>query len=358
MRLPVSDEWLFPEGRPLFSWRHALIPFVAACVVGALYHGWFLLEAPPIWDEVIYVAAMNAAQAGLPTTGVTGYFYPDYTARLLGGLAGVLGSEVAVIRVMRIADLAGVALVAALSGLAAGRRPAPWIAMALVLTPPATATIVEGNVSGILAGLVLMSTLVRRRISEILWLIPSIGLLKPYGLGLALSRAPVVAVVGGAAAVAALLASAHSTLPAEALTNVSPYRLFRELSIPMMWQIVTVIFLLAAGLLGRGNTLRAATLGVMALPIIWPHTRLLVFPALAWALRAQAERWPEPLAKLHIAWLVLAGVVLIAWRWAGLPDVSTFYNVSLLLVTTASFLYVAWLAPKDATVRAIASIAR
>lgn len=299
-----------------------VLPGLVAVLSGALIHRARLFDSEPLIDEGWYGRALDAAAAGEKAgLSVEGWYYPDITAALGSQLTSFVEPHTLFLG-LRLANLAGCALVAALVGALLGRRVlALVIAAALMASPPIADAVSTGNVSGLLAGLIVLSLVARSPVLRSLWLVPGF-LFKPYALALALSRPLREAALP--LLVAGLLffdsSGRRDLVNIDSMRNASPIRALHDLGIPLPWWCLSVAVLLVAALLLRGRDASALCAAWLSLPLAWAHTVVLVFPALAWAAADTLRRPPGERRSLRLVLLALAAVVLAQPTYFGLNE--------------------------------------
>jgi len=276
-----------PPSGPSTTWKDVRWAFLAAVGVGvALYFKpLFLVERLP--DEGFYMKAVAAVLAGEDSGSVSGWFYTETAARL-GALISATFGEPVLLYGLRLLGLMGAALTAGLAGrVLAGARRAPLAAALIMATPPIHDSLVFGNVSVLLVGMLSAAILCRSPIARVAWLCPGF-LLKPYALGLASTRPLLELALPLALACLALLDTPGRLAMdnIDSVRNASPIRAIHELGLPLPWQVWTGLVLLS-GPLWRGNHARGFCIAWLALPLSWAHTGALLLYPFAVACREQ-----------------------------------------------------------------------
>ncbi|MEE2830187.1 MAG: hypothetical protein VX498_13450, partial [Myxococcota bacterium] len=144
-------------------------------------------------------------------------------------------------------------------------------------------------------------------------------LFKPYALGLILTRPLRQAALPLAVGVALFsnTSGRGSFVNLDTLRNAAPIRALQDLGLPLPWWALAGAVLSFAAIRLRGQDARALCAAWLALPLAWAHTVLLVFPALAWALR---RAWLQPAGErrnLGLVALLFCGVVLFQPTYFG-----------------------------------------
>lgn len=285
----------------------ALLSFGVA-LLGADTH---LALAVPTGDETCYVHALaELRRAGDPYASGC-YFYPPVFVHALGWLVAALGTSKALV-VLRCVNALGVAAACTVAATLV-ERPR-WlrvpVAVGLAFAPAAAEALRFGNVSGLSAGAALVGLVAWRRFPVAAGLLLAVSVfLKPVAMvapalvALAAWRTGLrpqfwrfvcaSALAGAALAVVGwpwvteLVHAGTAAGQLHASHNLSPARLLVEFGVPaapLLWPLtVFVASLLLAwrrSFTPREVLLVASTVSVMAVPILWRHALVLVYPSL------------------------------------------------------------------------------
>ncbi len=286
--------------------------------VGLVFAAWFgprLVEAALLSDEKVYQAAFFAIRTRQDLDTVPGWHYPALTAALGARLAALVGDS-AFFVALRLLNLAGVALVYGWSVALAPARWRPYLLPLVLLLPITGPACQNGNVSGLLVGLLLLSLSSPWRSFNLVTVGISL-LFKPYGLirGLALPWPGPLGVLG-MVALGVLTSNSHF----DHLTttrNSSLIRALHELGLTFPWQVWSGLVLLGA-LWVRPAGSRALAWAWLSLPLVWDYTALLWIP-----LAAQCLVRPPTVAgdrRLGALLVLLVEIVLFYPSAWGLPD--------------------------------------
>ncbi|MFT4978431.1 MAG: hypothetical protein ACI8S6_004341 [Myxococcota bacterium] len=301
----------------------ALVWCVGAAALSGAVHVPGLLSPAVRADELVYVAAFVAADAGLPLSGVAGWYYPAPLAQ-----AGAALGSGATLVLWRLGNLLGSALTCGAAGrVLGGGRIGLGLAMAAALmwSPPVTEGIAVGNVSGLVCGLILAASMMPWLASSVL--LAGTFVFKPLALAAVLGRPVRAALLPIGAATLAMWASPGrgALLNLTATSNASPAGVLAEWGLP--WQVWTASVLVVAVVWGRGSWSRGLCLGWLSVPLAWTHTGVLLVVPWAWALAGSQAEPQRDRRLLRQLVLLFAGVVVVR---AGMFAVEGFSALRLL----------------------------
>lgn len=361
---PPKEPPTTPEGygallRGAFaSWRtaslasHAAALAVVTAVLVVRFHA-AVLSPVPVEDERVYFGAFEKAAQGESPYG--GFYFYTPTFALAGAWSVEHFGEAAVLAAMRTANLLGMAWIAWLSG---AWLPWTWrrrllAASAYVAVAPAVRLgAAWGNLSLLVVGLLLAALLVwpRRPVAAGLLLAASL-VIKPLGPVVAVALAAHRPANGGrrhlVAGFLGLALAAALVLPMPWLQDMLAFGGKPENGRNVALQHLLYCFGLRLGTVMVAAAVAVATLvagrrrrwpresllgfagvaGVLALPVVWSHTLLLVLPlevmalTVAFARRAAPGAGTSALRRYEAAFVVLA--VLAVQLCEGLGGIET-----------------------------------
>lgn len=344
--------------------------FLCLAAVGLLAYGGFLLQQQALYDEAIYEAAAVKVRDGESPYGGGRFYYPPVFAFALDNTQVLAGEHAArwLWRWTSFLALLWTVWLAAAWAVGRGRTGARLaIAVLLLLTPAAANALRFGNLSPLVAALVLSGLLAveSRPVAA--------GLLLGAGFAIKPLTVPALAALGvpsrgirtrewlrspaflasctGAAASAVLLLALpywREYLHAPILDllfhrSASLLRLLDLLSVPLPRSIV--VFAVAASFAavvwrrrarGRERTAWALTATVVGAPLLWNHTFLVFYPVMMLALRTAFERSLEKRRRAP------AGTPGLSW-WVGLAAVSCLVGAILFFESANLDRLAAWL---------------
>jgi hypothetical protein len=324
----------------LYRWSSATwLAFGAALLTATILSWHALTDSAPLLDEAFYLRAFSAAREGTSLHRVEGWYYPDLLARI----AILLADPLDFLKIQRVLNLLGTALTVGVCAQLLARRWAIPLAVALVFFyTPVQASLLWGNVSGLLVGLIVLAAGAGSTWLRVSLLVPG-ALLKPYALGVVATRpwreipVPLLAV----ALAVANTSGRGQLVNLGALSNASLMRSFIELGIPIPWMLWTVVVLVVGAFWARGSWSRGFCIAWATLPITWEHTTLLLLPPLALAFRHHLGRAPSPQRTLRLLTLCAAGLVLHKTRHFAWPDGPDWFSGLLGLVPSLAVLIIA-----------------
>jgi hypothetical protein len=321
--------------------------FALAAATGLCRYGVVLFGQAELGDESAYLCAFRSVRDGTnPYLSCPRYLYLPAFSRVGGWALASLG-EPAIRIALRLAIVLGGAMVAVFAaGLvraAIGVRM--LVVVAIMLCPPMAEGIGFGNVSPLVAGLACLALFLWPRFSVAAGVALGAGLLvKPMALllPLAILAAPHAGRRGWMTAGIAVVVFAASVFPwwrdlssipgmdtqIHAHTNMALARGLFQFGLPVPALVVLALVAALVVVAMRRRLLispmdawhRVARVGlcgsIVALPVVWNHTLILLLPVLAWAVAAAfrdlraAWRSPRRSRAMLYALFVVVGILL------------------------------------------------
>lgn len=340
------------------SWRttslasHAVALAVVTAVLVVRFHA-AVLAPVPVEDERVYFDAFTSAAEGRSPYGGS-YFYTPTFALAGAWAVGHLGAT-AVLAAMRTANLLGMAWIAWLS---VAWLPWTWrrrllaASVYVAVAPAVRLGAAWGNLSLLVVGLLLAALLIWARRPVVAGLLLAASLvIKPLGPVVAVALAAHRPADGGrrhlVAGLLGLAVAAALVLPmpwlADMLSfggkpengrNVALQHLLFCFGLRLDSLVIAAAVAAATVLAGRRRPWPresflgfAGTAGVLALPVVWSHTLLLVLPlevmalTVAFARRAAPDAAASVLRRYEATFVVLA--VLAIQLCEGLGGIET-----------------------------------